>query len=65
MKAGEEIIIEISPAGEVKISTRGFKGKACKDATKKLEEALGEVERDQETEEFYQQSQKIQSHHKA
>jgi Protein of unknown function (DUF2997) len=37
----KSIIIEVSPAGEVKIEAVGFKGAACEKATAALEKALG------------------------
>ncbi len=37
----EEIIITIDNDGAVTIATKGFKGKACLQATEQLEKALG------------------------
>jgi hypothetical protein len=37
-----QIIVDVSGDGEVRIETRGFKGKACLDETRFLKEALGE-----------------------
>ena len=48
------IIVEVSPTGETKIETRGFKGKSCKDATRELEKALGAVTSDTATSEAYE-----------
>lgn len=39
----EEIIINISPSGEMEITANGYKGKTCKDATEFLEK-MGSVE---------------------
>lgn len=51
----EEIIIEISKDGNTKITTKGFKGRSCKEATKELEKALGVVTSDTPTKEQYEQ----------
>lgn len=40
----EEIRVEISSDGKVKITVSGMKGDTCRDATKHLEEQLGVVE---------------------
>jgi hypothetical protein len=48
------IIITISPTGETKIESKGFTGTSCRDATRPLEQALGVVESDNPTAEFYQ-----------
>lgn len=50
----EEIIIDVAPGGSVTISTKGFKGKSCKEATKNLEKALGTVSSDTPTREMYE-----------
>lgn len=47
------ITIDVSPAGETKITTKGFAGGTCKDATKDLEKALGLTTKDQATAEYY------------
>ena len=52
----QEITIEIDEQGDVKVATKGFKGKSCKDATKQLEEALGHVASDKPTEEMYERT---------
>lgn len=49
----KEIKITVSTTGEIEISTAGFRGKACKDATKEIERALGLVESDKTTPEFF------------
>ena len=48
------ITIEISTDGQVKITTEGFTGIACKDATKTLEQALGAVTSDTPTREAHE-----------
>ncbi len=37
----KEIIVEVSMDGEIKLETRGFKGKACIEESKFLKEVLG------------------------
>lgn len=49
-----EITIDIDTAGAVKVATKGYRGKACKDATKELEKKLGEVTLDIDTDEAKQ-----------
>ena len=36
-----QIIVSVSPEGEVRIDAIGFKGTACEKATQELERALG------------------------
>ena len=51
----EEIIIEISPMGEVKVEGKGFAGKACDEAMAPIEKALGVVEGRKNKPEYYQE----------
>ena len=37
----QQVIIEITPAGSVKIDAKGFKGGSCAKATEQLEVVLG------------------------
>lgn len=53
----EEIIITVAPDGGVNITTKGFKGSSCKEATKELEKALGTVTKDTPTPEMHLQQQ--------
>jgi hypothetical protein len=39
----KQIVIEVSPTGEIKIEAVGFNGKGCEAATKAIEDALGTV----------------------
>jgi Protein of unknown function (DUF2997) len=59
----QEIIMEFFPNGEdVTITTKGFKGKACKAATKPIEDALGVVVKDTDTPEMHQvQEQQVKA----
>jgi hypothetical protein len=50
----EQIKIEISPVGAVKVSVQGVAGSGCKDLTKAIEASLGVVTEDTKTGEFYQ-----------
>ena len=47
------IEVIVSPKGETKITTKGFNGQSCKDASKFLETALGETLNEQHTAEYY------------
>jgi hypothetical protein len=37
----KQIIVTVTPEGEVQIEAVGFKGNACESATKAIEQALG------------------------
>lgn len=50
-----EIEIVFTPEGEVRLETRGLKGKTCLDETAALEKALGNVTGRAKTSEFYHQ----------
>ena len=47
------IEITIQPSGETKVETKGFAGSKCKEASRFLEEALGERNHEELTAEFY------------
>ena len=49
----EEHIVTIGTDGTVQIEVNGVKGKACTDATKLLEKALGKVTKDTPTSDMY------------
>ena len=49
------IEITISPTGETKVETKGFSGGECRDASKFVEQALGQRTAEQLTGEFYQE----------
>jgi hypothetical protein len=49
---GEEITIEIDTAGDAKVSIKGVKGKSCRDITRDIERALGQVTTDTVTHEY-------------
>ena len=60
MAERQEIDIEITPDGEVKLTVRGAPGGACLELTRKLEEELGIVVEREKTSEFYQQPTTVQ-----
>jgi Protein of unknown function (DUF2997) len=51
----------VSPTGETKIETKGFTGSSCRDASRFIEEALGQRKSEQLTPEFHQTSGSQQS----
>ena len=48
------IEITVSPKGETTVQTLGFVGPACREASRFIEEALGQRLAEQRTAEFYQ-----------
>jgi len=50
-----EIELHFTPDGQVRLETRGLKGKTCVTETEALEKALGRVETRAKTSEYYQQ----------
>jgi hypothetical protein len=48
------ITVRVSHTGQTVIETTGFKGKACQDATRQLERALGKLEAETKKPEFFQ-----------
>jgi len=63
----EQIIVTISPSGEVQVSVNGVKGKRCKDLTKNLESALGNVKETHTTREYneHEQEQRVAGRNRA
>lgn len=51
----KQVIIQVSPDGEIKIDAVGFKGQACKKATAALEKALGQVKSSTPKPELFQE----------
>ena len=47
------IEVTVSPAGEIRIETRGYQGAACRNADAPLRAALGLVRSDQPTADMY------------
>jgi hypothetical protein len=50
-----EIIVDAK--GEVIVQTKGFTGSSCRDASRIIEQALGEPTAEKLTAEFYEQTQ--------
>jgi hypothetical protein len=48
------IEIIVSPAGQTSVQTKGFTGSSCQDASRFIEQALGQKTGEQFTPEFYQ-----------
>ena len=48
------IEIIVNPQGQVTLQTKSFTGSACKEASRLIEQALGIVQSDRPTAEFYQ-----------
>ena len=55
------IEIIVSPQGETTLETKGFSGSSCRDASKFLEQALGQRTNETLTSEFYA-SQDVTQH---
>lgn len=53
MKSKEEIIVQITPDGEVEIEVNGVVGSGCAALTKALEESLGITTSDEKKAEFH------------
>lgn len=59
-----KIEIIVSPTGETTVQTRGFVGPSCRDASRFIEQALGQRLSEQVTAEFHQvtDAQQTQQH---
>jgi hypothetical protein len=55
MTSTKSIEIIVTPQGKTSIQTRGFTGASCRDASRFLEEALGQRAGERLTGEFHQQ----------
>lgn len=49
-----QIVVTISPEGEVEVRVEGQPGPSCQDLTRKLEEALGTTVADRRTVDYHQ-----------
>ncbi len=56
------IEVVVSPTGETKIETKGFAGSSCRDASRFVEEALGQRVGEQLTAEFHAASTSVPLH---
>lgn len=52
----KEIDVIVNPDGSVTIEALGFEGKACEDATRELEKALGKTVSEHRKSEYYKPS---------
>jgi len=55
----KEIIIEVSNEGEIKLQTRGFKGKSCLEETRFLKDLLGRETHQQLTPAYFQTEEAV------
>ena len=55
----KEIIVEVSNEGEVKLETRGFKGKSCITESKFLKDLLGKETAQNLTPAYYQEEKEV------
>lgn len=55
------IEIIVSPAGETRVETKGFSGSECREASRFIEQALGQRTSEQLTADFHQQTSQQQS----
>jgi hypothetical protein len=49
----KKIVITVGPAGETTVQTHGYTGPACKDASRFIEEAIGEKTAEKLTPDFH------------
>ena len=54
------IEIIVSPQGEARVQTKGFAGAGCQEASRFLEQALGQRTKEQLTAEFHQSVATVQ-----
>lgn len=59
------IEIIITPTGETTVTTKGFAGASCRDASKFIEQALGQKTGERFTSEFYDSAQTHQTQQQA
>ena len=55
MSTKKIIRVIVGPRGETKVETRGFAGSECREASRFLEQALGQSVNEQLTAEFFQE----------
>lgn len=58
-----EIIVTIGPDGQVSVEAKGLKGTGCVEATRALQEALGQTVSDAKTAEYHQHAQQQRLRH--
>lgn len=47
------ILINCKPGGQVSLETQGFGGESCREASRPFEEALGVVQSDENTDDYF------------
>jgi hypothetical protein len=57
----KKIEIIVAPDGNTTVTTKGFAGQSCRDASKFIEQALGQRTNEQLTAEFHQ-TQSVEQH---
>lgn len=60
-----EVIVTISPEGEVNVEAKCIKGASCQDATRAIEKALGVTTEDKATREMYERGSNVQHKHQS
>jgi hypothetical protein len=55
-----EFEITIEKTGHVEVHVKGYKGRACHDAVKFLQQVVGEIESQRQTSEFYEPEEQVQ-----
>jgi len=60
--SGQTIEIIVTPTGQTSLQTLGFTGASCQQASRFLEDALGQKTSDRRTAEFYQTTSIEQQH---
>lgn len=58
----QTIEIVVSPTGETTVQTKGFTGSACRNASRFIEESLGQKTGERFTSEFYQAASAVEQH---
>jgi len=60
--SGQTIEIIVTPTGQTSLQTLGFTGASCQQASRFLEDALGQKTSDRRTAEFHQTTSSEQQH---
>ena len=59
------IEVVVSPTGETKVETKGFAGAECREASKFVEQALGQRTGEKRTAEFYRTETGLEQNERA
>ena len=65
MSSKKIIRVIVGPRGETRIETKGFSGPECREASRFIEQALGQPVSEQLTAEFYQSQSTDQQVHQS